>query len=364
MAEPESTTTANPETPGYSPPESSIRDYLDSVANDEATELAAPVTAAPVEAKETPKEDHPLPESKDLQKLAKEGKFAEVLEALGVDIDGAQIPSDRFAKFRKMEKASKAKLEARATQIAQKEQEVAGRINAVLKDYEGFAKAREAWDSGDVVAAIEAAFGESLDAISEKALKQKLSADPELAKLKRKLEVKEKAEQEANQRIQQEQAQKAKATQEAQYIESLKSELSSSDNPTISRAASHKDFATYVYKAQLHAWKTEGVELSSDQAASKVLKLIRSDYEAWSNLLNDGTGSRTNTANTSEPGTSAQNTDRAGKSLEQPRKPKGVSQQRATAPLAKSTDDMSEDELLTYYKKEMTRAATEERMAR
>jgi hypothetical protein len=359
------------ETPGFSPPENSIASFLKRMGpidNDssEVTPVDPPSSddeiseksSEPKEAEKSAKEPT-LPKVETLQSLAKEGKFAEVLEALGVEVDGTKIPADRFAKFRRMQKAEKAKLDQRAAQITAKEAQVQQQINAVLKDFDGFAKAKKAWDDGDIVGAIEAAFGEPLESISDKALKQKLSSDPELHKLRRKLEAKEKAEKEAQERYQQQRAQQAQQAEVTKYVADLTEALKASDDAEIAKAATHKDFARFVYNAQLHAYHTKGVELSQEEAAEQVLETIRADYQAWSDLLN-GSGSQ-NSVDSRPLARQAEITTQAGKSPEKPRKgPKGVSLVRATATPVKAPAEMTSEELLAYYKKELARVAREE----
>jgi hypothetical protein len=312
-----------------------------------------------VEAKKS-KEEAPLPDVRNLQKLAKNGQYKEVLEALGIEVDGTKVPSDRFAKFRRMQKAEKDKLEARDKQVTARESAVQQKIQAVLKDYDGLSKAKRAWDDGDVVGAIEAAFGESLENISDRAMKQKLASDPELFKLKHKLEAKEQAEKQAQEAAQKAAAQREQAQQEARYIDTLQAALEESDDRIIAKASKRPDFKRTVFNAQMHAYRTEGVELSPDEAASRVMQTIREAHLSWSEVF--GPSGSVSTVSTVEAGTSPLITNRAGKSPEKPRSPKGVSPVRAAATPEKPASDLSEEELLAKYKKIWAREAAQARL--
>ena len=362
---PAATTEGHAASDGFTPPVSPVRDFLARYeAAEETTEDTSEVKP---EAKTEPKTTTeskpvaPLPDVKNLQTLAKDGKYKEVLEALGIEVDGAKIPSDRFAKFRKLQKEERGKLEARATAIAEKEAKVNQQITTVLKDYEGLAKAKRAWDDGDVVGAIEAAFGEDLESISDRALKQKLASDPELHKLKRKLEAKEKAEQEQAEQARQQQAQRVKSQQELQYLQTLGTELQAAEDSTIAKAAKIPSFVRSVMNAQLHVYRTQGVELSADDAAADVLKTIRDAHLSWSEVF--GPSGSASTENTVATGKQSLITDRTGKSSEKP-KTRGVSQVRATASPAVPDSALSSEDLLAKYKKKLTQAAREEFLGR
>lgn len=356
-------------TPGFSPPENTVSAFLQRMAgtSEDAsaeTDTAESTPAETAESRETspaePKEAK-LPDVKSLQTLAKDGKYKEVLEALGIEVDGTKLPSDRFAKFRKLQKEEKAKLETRAAQIADKEAKVNQQIQTVLKDYEGLAKAKRAWDEGDIVGAIEAAFGEDLESISDRALKQKLAADPELHKLKRKLEAKEKAEQEAQQAAQQAAARRVQAQQEAAYIETLSQTLQATDDPLIAKASKKPDFVRAVFNAQMHTYKTEGLELSADEAAAEVMKTIREAHLSWSEVF--GPSTSVSSASTDETGKQSLITSQVGKSPEKQRAPKGVSQVRAAAATPDKPDSaLTEEELLNKYKKIWARESAQARM--
>jgi hypothetical protein len=302
-----------------------------------------------------PKKDSPVPDVKELQKLAKDGKYKEVLEALGIEVEGTKIPSDRFAKFRRMQKVEKEKLEARAKQVTQKEQAVNQQVAAVLRDYEGFSKAKRAWDDGDVVGAIEAAFGETLDAISDKALKQKLSSDPEVHKLRRRLETKEQEEKKAQEEAQRVAAQREQAKQEAAYIENLAESLQTIGDPTIAKASKKPDFVRAVFNAQMHAFHTEGVELLPDEAAERVIKTLRDAHLSWSEVFGSSSASA---ENTDETGKQSLHTSQAGRSPESVRKqPKGVPLARAKVTPAPSLDDLPDDERWTRLRQQFIREA-------
>lgn len=334
--------------------------YAETMATDDGADeaLGPPGAAGSVasvdetapEAKGKAAKSEPLDVSA-LQKLAKEGKYSDVLEALGAEVDGTKVPSDRFAKFRKFQKVEKAKIEARERQLAQheaeingqmarREAELKGHVERVLKDYEGFAKAKKSFDNGDVVEAFEAAFGEKIDDLTDKAIKQKLGQDPEVLKLKRRLELKEKAELEAQTKAHQEQQQLALKQRETQHIGMVKTALTEADDPTVAKMASYGTFADQVYRTMLATYQSEGIELEPEQAAKRLVKALRAEYDALTPYL--VTDSTSSVETTDEPGTEAQNTNRAGKSLEKTRKPTGVPLTRARTAPSKSVDELPE----------------------
>lgn len=387
------------ESPGFSPPENTVASFLsrlkvlephtssdaatdgsteakaDGSSDDAATEPTdstktdsdAQSSSQDAEPEDADHESSPiLPDAEKLKALAKDGKYKDILEAvlkpLGIDIDGTKVPASRFAEFRKMQKAEKAKLAARENQIAQYENQAKERVDAVIKEYEGLAKARKAWADGDVIGALEAAFGEDVDSISDKAIKQKLAQDPELAKLKRKLELKEKQEAEEAEKLRLEREKQAHAKAEAQYIGQLREALKESEDATISKLSAYKDFADQVYRCQLHFYRTENRELTPDQAAQKVLQVIRSSYEEITPYL--VTGGTQTTVTTDGAGKEPQSTIQAGRSPGTQRTPKGVPQARAASTPAKSTADMSEAELWAHYRDKLRREAAQERLAK
>jgi hypothetical protein len=319
-------------------------------ASDDDGEEEATAPDKPAPKPETVK----APDVKALQALAKDGKYKEVLEALGIEVDGTKIPAARFAEFRKMQEKERGKLERRASEVTAKEQAVNQQIQTVLKDYEGFSKAKRAWDEGDVVGAIEAAFGESLDSISDKAMKQKLSSDPEVHRLKRKLELKERQEKELSDRQALEQQAQQRTAQETKYIESLQTALEESADPVIVKACKRKDFKQAVFNAQLHAYRTEGVEITPDEAAERVIETIKEAHLSWSEVF--GTTSGAPAENTVATGKASPITAPAGRSPEKPRAPKTVSQVKARATPDQSLDDLDDE---TRWKRLRDRAVRE-----
>lgn len=332
----------------------------ETTAAEEAAEETTEDTETPEDEKKT---DVNLPKVEDLKKLAADGEWEKLAKALGIDPAGQKLPSNRFAEFRKHQAKERAKLENQRQAIEKRAAEVDQRVSAVIAEYDGFAKAKKAWSEGDVVGAIEAAFGENFDELSEKAVKQKLSQDPEVLKLKRKLELKEKAEQEAQQRAAEEAKRQRQAQEEQKYLTELGNELKTSDDPIVAKLAEKPNFALQVYRAQLHIHKTEGAYLTSEEAAQRVIEVLRKDVEGLAPLFMPATGGAS-TANTAEAGTAPQNTAQAGKSPENQRKaPKGVPQARAKA--VTTTEDRStwtSEQLLEYHKKQLLRQQMETRL--
>lgn len=289
-----------------------------------------------------PKEQAPEALSVDaLKKLAKDGEYEKVLHALGVEPDGTKIPSSRFARFRKLQSKGKAELAAERAKIEARAREVSESVARVQADYAGFAKAKQAFDDGDIVGAIEAAFGEQLDVITDKAVKQKLATDPELVKLKRKLEAKEKAEQEAQRKAQEEAQRASSAAQRTQHIELVRGALKESSDELLGKLAAHKNFAEQVYSTMLSAYEKDGTELEPDEAAQKVLKVLRSEFEEWAPFL--ATSGAQSTEVTAGAGKTPSNTDRTGKVPEKQGR-KGVSLTRATAAPAPQRTDLTDEE--------------------
>jgi hypothetical protein len=151
------------ESPAFSPPANSVREFLKAhpeLALDD--ESPADDAAAAVERAETlnGKEKaskapaNPLPKVEALYALAKEGKFDELLKALEIDPKGLEVPSSRYAEFRRLQKSEREKTEKHRQSVLSYEAQVKGKVDAVLRDFAPFVKAKEAWDAGDVVGAI------------------------------------------------------------------------------------------------------------------------------------------------------------------------------------------------------------------
>ena len=335
--------------------------FVKTLPKDAQPESDAAVAESEVAASEGEAVDEkptkPAPKVEDLQALAKDGKYAEVLEALGIEVDGTRIPADRFAKFRKMQKQERDKLVAREAKIASYENEVRSVVNQVAEQYKPFAEAKKAWDSGDVVGAITAAFGVKSDEITDLIARQALAQDPELIKLKRQLEAKEKREQEEQSRRQAETQEAEKTRAVTQYVASVKSSLEGSDDPQLAKIAGVKDFPLHVYRAQLHYWNTEQREVSVEDAAREVLKIWRKDFELVRPIF---AASGATTVETDESGTETQSTDRAGKSPEKKRPtPKGVPLTRARSTPTVAVENLSDDERWKRLKADFLRQVTE-----
>jgi hypothetical protein len=350
---------------GFSPPEDTVRTTL--LALRESGELDAagdePAGAAADEGKsktEAEPAGAPGVDVASLVALAKDGKFAEVLKALGVDADGAKVPSDRFAQLRKMQKANQAKLDARAQQLSQREQQLQAHVQQVLADFEPLSKARQALQDGDIVGALELFAGEDLDKLSEKAMRQKLATNPEEIKLRRKLEQHER--EELQRRDQEMRARQEAAQQQAvqRYLSDVKEAFLADSNPIYRLLAEEEpDFPRAVYAIQVRVSNEEHREITAEEAARLLVDQTMPKVRIWAKLF-QSTGDE-NAEHSGQPTRQAANTARTGKSPAT-RSRNGAAPERAQS-AGKPLEQYSEDELLAHFKRQLARDAATERLS-
>jgi hypothetical protein len=370
--------TSTPATTGFSPPEyvgrglaqalADAGETLDDEPDDEhpAVEKKPPTKPeqGKVETKEAPKGEKPkaLPDVNKLAALAKEGKFVELIRELGVDPDGTKVPSDRFAELRKATKREHDKIAGERAAFEATKAEVRQHTEQLVREFGPLVKARAALQEGDLVGALELFAGEDFDKLSEKALRQKLASDPETIKLKRKLEAREKADEDAK-KVETQRAAEQRAQQiEAQNLTRVHQALTGSQDPVVQAFADHKDFPNQVMRAWHHFHKTEGLDLTADEAAHKVIDVLRQANADVTRRLTASGGASTESSG--QPATQAENTSRAGISPENQRRRGSVPQVRAAVTLEKPESEMSSEELLEKYKRKLARETTQERLAR
>jgi hypothetical protein len=285
----------------------------------------------------------------DLQKLAKDGKIEDVLRKLGIDPDGLNIPANRFAEFRQMEKIERRKTDVARQQLAKDRSEVDSLIAKTLADHDGFAKARASYEKGDVLSALKHAFGDDFDRVVERAIKQQAGKDPELIALQRREELRDKQDQERQEAAKRAAFERAQSANVARYLEQVGAELVDSEDALIAKAASRPQFINAVYQAQLIRFQQTGVEISPDDAAKQVIKTIQEAHLGWSEVFGSSGGDLKSPVSTDRAGKKPSITDPAGISPAKGAR-KGVSASRANVTPQKAPEEMSESELMDHFK--------------
>jgi hypothetical protein len=330
--------------------------------NGKASEPKASVPAKGATAATEPKVEASISE---LQALAKEGKFDEVVRKLGLDPDGMKVPSSRYAEFRKFEIREKAKLAQAAEVITREKAEVQALAKQTVAQVEPLIQAKKAWDDGNIEHALKLAFGADLEKFSEAAMKQKLGEDPRVTRLERELEQRRKADEETAETRRKAEAEQVEAGRKREYLAALTVELKQGSegpegrvpNPIIVAACEvFNDFPEQVMRLQLETYNQTREELTPEEAAGTLLERIRPWLDRWQKVL--GAGSQ-NSETSVEAATEPPDTIQAGKS---PVKPPQKGPKVQPAP-PKPVETMSESERMAHYTKLMQAAAREDGLA-
>ena len=256
--------------------EESSEESEETEESSEETEKKGKAQAKEGKAKEGKDKDKGVGLSvEQLRALAKEGKGAELFQALGVDPKGLNVPSDRYAKLRQMQQRHNADMAARESAVSAKEQ----LLTNVLA-------AKTALDNGDIVRALELFTGSPLDVVSEKAMRQKLNYDPEAAKRDAELERYKKAEAERLKQADLERVQQAEKAKVERYLGQVKDAFLSGDNPLFAKLAeTDPDFVPHVYRMQLDVAKKEGIDIPADEAAERLVAAVSPIAKMWVKAL-------------------------------------------------------------------------------
>jgi len=283
----------------------------------------------------------------DLKAMASEGKFDEVWEALGFDPKGMAIPAQRFAEFRQLQKRHAAQQQHAQRQLASERAAIQQQLADAVAKFGPLEEARKALEAGDVVGALEAFAGEPLDKVTEKAMRQKLASDPRTSQLERELnELKreKKAQLEAEQKAT---AERATQAQVSQYLGQVKDAFMAGEDPVFAvLAEGDPEFPQAVYRIQLAAAQKEGVELSAEEAAHRLIAKVKPSAILWAKAL----GFVQEADSSNRPAKQAANTARTGTSTGKPGTKSSTAAKRATP---KSEYEMTEQELLQHLQENL-----------
>lgn len=294
-----------------------------------------------------------------LEKLARDGKFEEILKHLKVDPNGIRIPSSRFAEFRVKERELRRREDQVKVDHIARDREFSNRLDAVQKTYGKFAEAQKLIDSGDVLGGIEAAFG-SFDAISEAALKQKLAIDPEVEKLKHRERQRERAEREQAEQRQREAAAQSETAEVNRYLGQVKAELGTSDNAIVQACCDDPEFVSAVYRAQKHEYQTTKKLIDIHEAAEKVLDVVKQAHAKWATRF--GSARADNPESSDQAAIEPENTGGRGT---EPGNGRNVRNRtvRQRAPV-EAPAAVSDDDSLARWKRQMQAAVEKDRASR
>jgi hypothetical protein len=294
-----------------------------------------------------------------LKAAAKDGNFEALLGELGINPDGLKVPSSRFAELRKQQKSIKEQAARDRAQIEGERTQIRTEVARFIEEHKPFAEARDHFKRGDLVRAMEAAFGLPFDKLQERALEQKLAASPEGVMAMTRLEQMEREKALEKQRLDEQKRVERDIAEVSKYCQDLAAELKSAAiDPIVRKAAERPDFPGAVYRAQRHAYQTEGALLTSEEAAKRVLEVVRKAHADWASVF--GTV-RTDSANSDQTATQSENTDRAGIAPEsQQGRRNGVRQKAPPAPPVPKSDAES----LAFWRKQMETSLAKDRAAR
>ncbi len=239
------------------------------------------------------------------RRLAKEGKFAEVLEMVGLSAD--KIPGGQWAAWRKENAKEAAKLRAREQDIVTAHEQVKSEARELVSQLRPFAEAKQAIESGDEDAAFQLMFGKSVDEWQRERLARMhrgdLRKDPVVSEFAKKLEA-EKAERLKLQRLleerdaaaQQREEQAAIEKRQGEYREELKGQLADSGDARLARAAELPWFVKAVHDEQLKSYKFDPVTkhedyLTVEEAIERVYDPERLTAAQWRQLTGESDSS-------------------------------------------------------------------------
>lgn len=276
-----------------------------------------------------------------LKRFAKEGDAASVLKALGFD-KSEKVAAKHWADFRERSRKIKSELDARTQTVASKEQELQSLASTLEQRYSGFAEAKKLYDAGDLIGALQAAFGEQdIDKFASDVVKLKVSRDPEAHRKLLALERKDKereeqarklAEQQAQQQAQQEHAQRERA-----YLQSMHGALAKTQPELIQRAEKTGKLGgllTAIMNIQKSEYEATGEELSHDEA----LERFSQHHSVWGSVLAKPDQSGSTTATPDQPGSTAERQGRR----------RAVSHQRARSAGGSRLEETYEQRLARY----------------
>lgn len=205
----------------------------------------------------------------------------ELLEA--GDIDGAfeaafgegkkphdfKIDSRRWEEWRKAQLRGKreiqAKREAGEQELATKREAFVRELEHARRTFGPMVEAKKLYDAGDVAGAIQAAFGDDLNAFNKKALTQYHGKNPEVEALRRELEQERRDRADRERKAREEHETTARADQIRSYKDGLKKELIDGSDPGIARLALQGAFVERVFQI-----KREHYDEASDTTISTV----------------------------------------------------------------------------------------------
>lgn len=305
-----------------------------------------------------PAADKPL-DAEALRSLAKDGKFTEILEQLGVDPEGLNIPSSRFAEFRKQQKKAEERIAAREDTLRKRDAEFQTVLSQALSQVEPLTRAKELYEKGDVVGALSKAFGDKFETVMDHALRQQSGKDPELISLRRKEEQREREAKEQREREAQHRSTAAQRAKEAQYVSQLSEEFKTLGGG-LEAAAEIQGLSERVMRYQLDQYNAGKDVPETEQALRSVLTetaienhnrvgkvLARLYPEKFRGV--DATGGAQASANTDRTGRTSSNTDPAGRSPELGKGRKGLPVSRVGATPTKRPEEMSREELIQHF---------------
>jgi len=278
-----------------------IERIVAAAAADEASEAKAPATVetkakgdAKAKAKVKIELDKPeakqAPEPEGARDKARyylqHGDVAKAIDTAFGSLEGVAIPDDvrealarklgvdsrGWEKFRKHEQATKRALAA-------KEAEVSTLVQRTLKEFEPFHLGRQAFEAGDLEAAIQHAFGVDLNDFTRRVINGRTERNPEVEAVKAELERERQERRDFERRLHEERTQ-AEANREIQgFVAQLGTELADSEDQHVARYAQRPRFVQRVFEILQQNYDprtntTLPTHLAAEQARDEVLGLL------------------------------------------------------------------------------------------
>jgi len=240
---------------------------------------------------EEPKTDEPVDYREKAAYHLKHGDVAKALDAAFGDLksineslpDGVRealarklgVSSQQWEKVRRYEKQVK-------QEAAAKDAKVNEISDQLLKRYEPFEAARQAFQAGQIDKAHQLVFGMSVDDLVRASVNERLDKNPEVERLKVQLE-EERRERRAWEQQQQKQAEEARLNaQHKTNLINLESHLRESDDAQIASWAQKPNFVKQVYSEILRHYDEEtGASIPPHQAAEAVRDRILQELGEW-----------------------------------------------------------------------------------
>jgi len=218
----------------------------------------------------------------EMKKLVADDKIEEALAALGA-AKPKRAASKHWAELRVKQTEFKREQEAERAKLAQQRKEAEELIDTASKRFRRWEQAAAAFEGGDVSEALKLAFDTDPDSLAALAIRHKLAADPQSAKLQARLDKleREQREREEQARKEQEERQRQDLTQQqqrslAEAMQQLGVDLRASKNETIASLAKEDDgwLRDITWSEMMRQYQETGEEITPEEAAEEALKKV------------------------------------------------------------------------------------------